>query len=1210
MTQRNISLTQEMRRRILILDGAMGTMIQRAGLPDEAFTVKGFNGGRPAAGCNDVLNLTSPQTIAGIHDAYIAAGADIIETNTFNANAVSLGDYGMEPLVREINLQGARIAREAADKAPRKVWVAGSIGPTNKSLSMELGNDNPDRLTFGGLRDAYREQISALMEGGVYLLLFETIFDGINARAAAVAMDEAFTRAGRAIPCIFSMTLTENGRTLTGQSPEAFIDTIASANPAAICLNCGFGAEQMAPHIRALAGQPYATGAYPNAGLPDALGQYSGTAESMAAVMTPLLRDGGLNIVGGCCGTTPEHIAMLAKAARRCAPRAIPEASGRLRLSGLDTLKVSGDFIRVGERCNVAGSRKFLRLVSEGKTDEAMEIARKQIADGAAVIDVNMDDAMLDSAAETVKFLRCLASDVATARVPVMIDSSHWPTIEAALEVIQGHPVVNSISLKEGEEEFIRRARHIKAAGASMVVMAFDEKGQADTFERKTEICGRAYRLLTTEAGVSPDDIIFDPNELTVATGIDAHRRYALDFLKATRWIKDNLPGARVSGGVSNLSFAFRGNNQVREAMHAIFLREAVRCGLDMAIVNPAASFDTAGIDPRLAGAIEDVIFDRSDDATDRLVAIAGEMKSGASLKTGRQEPEPAAETDSAEKLIRHIASGNNEGLTGLIDRELKRLGSATAVIEGPLMKGMDRIGEDFGEGRAFLPQVVKSADTMRRAVDYLTPLIESSGTGRNAGKVVIATVKGDVHDIGKNIVAVVLRCAGFEVTDLGVMVPGAEIIEKAKATGADIIALSGLITPSLEEMCAVAALMEREGMRIPLMVGGAAASAIHTAVKIAPLYSGPVVYTRDAASVPPAARRFSGKDRDRETAELKTAQGEIRERFLRRDSSAMTLAEARRRRTVVREETHRPLWEGRTDLAISRAEAREWINWRAFFTAWKMDASMASIADIRGCDHCRAQWLASTDSSAMRKATEAMQLFKDANRMLDSMCGRNTPPLKARVAILPARSTDSDEIIIRNGDCDMVLPVMRQLHAPDNGTTLSLADFIGRGSDFIGAFAVTAGTELQEMAAKYRENNDEYRALLCQSLTDRLAEAATEIMHHKVRKSIWGYAPLEDSEPRRLLRQDYQGIRPAVGYPSLPDQSLVFDLDRILDYKSMGITTTENGALSPPATTTGLMIAHSEAKYFVIGEISEEQREDYAGRRNMSADELKRFIP
>ncbi|MDE6489841.1 MAG: methionine synthase [Muribaculaceae bacterium] len=1197
-------------QRVLVLDGAMGTMIQAAGLDESDFRGSRFAGSTPALkGLNDILVITRPEVILGIHRQYIEAGADIITTDSFNANAISLADYGLAEMAEEINTEAARLARRAADEAPERRWVAGSMGPTNRSLSIP----DDSGTTFDDLARAYETQARGLILGGVDLLLIETIFDGLNAKAAVYGSRRAMVATGIRLPLMLSVTLTEAGRTLSGQTLDALAASVSHASPWAISLNCGFGADGLVPHLSSMQPIAAAIGVYPNAGLPNAMGQYDETPATMAAKLKPVLDRRMINIVGGCCGTTPDHIAAIAAIARKARPRTVPQHRSSLMLAGLETLEVTPErnFINIGERCNVAGSRKFLRLIKEGAMDQAEEIARSQVEAGAQMIDINMDDAMLDSRAEMVRFISRIATVPEIARVPTVIDSSDWNTVTAALKCVQGRPVVNSISLKEGEEAMLHKAREIHELGAAMVVMAFDEQGQADTFERRIEIASRAYNLLTSQGGIPPCDIIFDPNILTIATGIEEHADYATDFLRATEWIKSNLPGAKVSGGVSNLSFALRGNNYVREAMHAVFLYHAVARGMDMAIVNAAALMPVDEIPDELRTAIEDVILNRRHDATDRLIAIASEIKTGSA--TGSTAVADNTAASASQQLTRLLVKGSIDGMETLMDQAIAEAGSAMALIDGALMEGMNHVGELFGQGRMFLPQVVKSARAMKHAVDLLTPIIESEKSSANrstSGKIVLATVKGDVHDIGKNIVGVVMNCNNFDITDLGVMVPGEEIVDRAMDENADFIGLSGLITPSLTEMCHVASVMEQRGLSIPLLIGGATASELHTAVKIAPLYSGPVVYTRDAAALPAVCRHLADDNTRQQFIEaLRDRQRQLRDSYTAHNQQPpLTLAQARSRRlsyTVPPQQA--PVQQGITDMTITIAQARKAINWRPFFTAWGLDASLASIAEIGGCDHCAAQWLASMPQDKRAKASEAMQLFKEASRALDrlELMTDPTPAITARIALLPAASQGDDIIIaLPEGSDTLTIPTMRQQAATADSTELrlALADFVypagddGTMHDHIGIFAVTTGEVIENLIADMKKSGNDAGAILYQSVADRLAEAATEIMHTHVRQRLWGYGE--------------GGIRPAVGYPSLPDQSLVHELDKVIDYKHIGITVTPHGALKPAASTTGLLIARNDARYFVLGSISDEQKADYARRRGMSPDSLAAYLP
>ena len=1200
-------LVESIKRRILVLDGAMGTMIQSFKLNEPDFRGTEFSDWHlPLKGCNDILSITRPEVIKEIHRRYLEAGADIIETNSFNSNAVSLADYGLESYVERLNRSAALTAREAVDEwmkanPTKRCWVAGSIGPTGKSLSMAAGDDDYSskenaEFNWDTLVKTYIDQTSALIEGGVDILLIETAFDTLNAKAAIFAARRAMERCGVRLPVIISTTLTESGRTLSGQTPEAFVASVAHADAFAIGLNCGFGAEGMMKHLEAIKNIPYPTVAYPNAGLPNVMGEYDETPDSMAEKVRRIISHGLVNIIGGCCGSTPAHISRLARIASEYPPRTVPPRQNKMELSGLEALTVAPErrFLNVGERCNVAGSRKFLRLIKERSMDEAVEIARNQVEAGAQVIDINMDDSMLDALHELPSFLYRIGAEPEVARVPVMIDSSKWDVIEASLKCVQGHPIVNSLSLKEGEEAFIRKASLVKDYGASLIVMAFDEQGQADTFERKIEVCKRAYGILTEKVGFKSADIVFDPNILTVATGIEAHDRYAIDFIRATEWIKANLPGAKVSGGVSNLSFAFRGNNYVREAMHAVFLYHAIKAGMDMAIVNAANLLNVDDIEKPLRDAIEDVILCRRNDATERLVDIAEEIKNSRSGESKASEQNnPSTPLSTEETIKRLVVRGSSEGLENALDAAINDGNTAMSIIDGPLMSGMNHVGRLFGEGKMFLPQVVKSARTMRLAVEWLTPHIEKEKSHTTAAKckIVMATVKGDVHDIGKNIVEVILNCNGIDIFDMGVMVPGEDIVNKALEVNADFIGLSGLITPSLEEMCEVAKIMERRNMSIPLLVGGATTSAMHTAVKIAPCYSGPVIHTHDAASLPPIIQRYMDPSTRAELIEQNSkTQEELRLKNSRR-SDSLSAEDARAMRPRLSYDVRDPNRKGIIDLSLPIDKVREFINWRPFMTAWGLDASLASVAEVGGCDHCRAQWLAATPTEDINKAAQAMQLHKEALRVVDRLAdGILRDGIKARVAILPASSTPEDSIVMEYNREEITLPTPRQRSACSEAEErLALSDFIaprkpdGKPADWIGLFAVTVGNEVDGMARKLHEEGDEYRSLLYQTVAHRLAEAATEYLHLLVRTQLWGYS--DESYPGKINLRDlkYEGIRPAVGYPSLPDQKLVFTTGKVLDYQSLGITLTENGALLPSATTTGLIIAHPKSRYFIV---------------------------
>lgn len=1213
----SLELIEEVKNRVLVLDGAMGTMIQRCELNEADFRGSEFAAWQcNLKGCNDLLCITAPAVVKDIHRQYLDAGADIIETNSFNANSISLADYALEKEVERINLAAVTVAREAADEymaanPHRRCWVAGSVGPTSKSLSMTSTLD--DDVSWDALVDTYITQMRTLIKGGVDLLLIETIFDTLNAKAATYAARRAMEQEGVRVPLMISVTLTESGRTLSGQTLDAFVTSIAHCQPLSIGLNCGFGADTMAPYIEALQSVPFAVSMHANAGLPNEMGEYDETPLTMAQKVTPLIEKGLVNIIGGCCGTTPAHIKAIKNTQLKIHNSVFRHSSKSVGisenpcesyLSGLENFVVSPErnFVNIGERCNVAGSRKFLRLINEGSIDEALQIACSQVEAGAQIIDINMDDAMLDAQKEMAGFITKLGEEPLTARVPFMIDSSKWEVITTALKLVQGKPIVNSISLKEGEDAFVAKARHIREMGAAVVVMAFDEKGQADTFDRRVEICSRAYNILTNEVKFPACDIIFDPNVLAVATGIEAHNSYALDFIRATEWIKQNLPGAKVSGGVSNLSFSFRGNNYIREAMHALFLYHSVKVGMDMAIVNAASLMPVDDIPADVRTAIEDVLFNRDDDATARLIDVAQRIKEQMSgNKDNATHREQATENLSpAQKIERLLIKGSTEGLEPLLLQVLENEGSALGVINNVLMPAMNTVGRMFADGRLFLPQVVKSAQTMKQAVNILTPTIEKERgerkeeRGKNkedlheisAGfndlgvkeskmlRMVLATVKGDVHDIGKNIVAVIMSCNGIDVIDMGVMVPAEDIISKAVETDADFIALSGLITPSLEEMCNVARLMQQRGLSIPLLIGGATTSELHTAVKIAPCYKNVVLYAKDAAAIPEKVSQLTNPETaPKFIASLKARQQQLRDEHLQ-NKATITIEQARLNRLPYGDNIviPTPRQPGLHDLRISVSDARTHINWRAFFAVWKLDPSFASLAQIEGCDHCRAQWLAAVPQKHRSKAAEAMQLYKEANHVLDYLESKLPNGIAARVVIMPAGSRNED-IVYRFGSETYTLSTPRQLSG--EAPLLSLADYIkpiandGVLGDWIGAFAVTVGTDVQHIINKHHENGNEYEALLLQSIADRLAEAATEVMYSQVRRHLWDF--------------EAKGIRPAIGYPSLPNQRLVFEADKVLKYAQLDITLTENGAMYPQASTTGYIIAHPHARYFAI---------------------------
>lgn len=1188
----SILLIEEVNKHIIVLDGAMGTMIQQYKLSESDFRGTQYDTWScNLSGCNDILCVTAPHVIKEIHMQYLNAGASLIETNSFNANAYSLADYGLDQEVESINLAAAKVAREAVDEfmqshPMRKCWVVGSVGPTSKSLSM--ASTLFDDITWDSLVETYIVQMRALIKGGVDAIMIETIFDTLNAKAATYAARRAMEQEGVRVPLMISVTLTENGRTLSGQTLEAFVASIAHSEPLSIGLNCGFGADAMLPYVEALQSVPFAVSMHANAGLPNEMGEYDETPATMAQKIAPILEKRWINIIGGCCGTTPAHIKAISDVCQKMGEKArtydskdsLQISAPELVLAGLEPFVISPqrNFVNVGERCNVAGSRKFLRLINEGNIAEALQIACSQVTAGAQIIDINMDDAMLDAEKEMSRFIVMLNDEPTTARVPYMIDSSKWEVIASALKYVQGKPIVNSISLKEGEDAFIAKARYIREMGAAVVVMAFDEAGQADSYERRIEICDRAYEILTQKVKFPASYIIFDPNILAVATGIERHNSYAIDFIRATEWIKKNLPGAKVSGGVSNLSFSFRGNNYIREAMHALFLYYAIKVGMDMAIVNAATLMPVDDIPSEVRTAIEDVLFNSDADATSRLIEVAQRIKDsaiGSPISQSSIEV-PIENLTPAQHVERLLIKGSVDGLEENIVKVCDCEGSALNVIDRVLMPAMNKVGKMFADGKLFLPQVVKSAQTMKCAVEILTPIIETEKNEADvvisaaARRVVIATVKGDVHDIGKNIVSVILSCNGYEVIDMGVMVPTEDIIARAIEVDADFIALSGLITPSLDEMCHVARLMEQNGIKIPLLIGGATASETHTAVKIAPCYSGLVVYIKDAAMIPSELDSINNPQTvDEYTQRHKHNQQQLREAYSA-SLPGYTVEEARACRFDYGDDTVVPAPNrcGLHDLSISISEARKLINWRAFFAEWKFDASFAEIVNYQECD----KWLELVNFMQHDKALQAMRLYKDANESLDYLEKELADGLLARVVLMPAGSRDED-IIYNYGGENFTLHAPRQ----QKGTAplLSLADFIkaigedGVLDDWIGTFVVTVGKHMQEIIDAHKKCTDQYKALLYQSVAHRLAEAATEAMYRHVRRSLWGF--------------DAKGIRPAIGYPSLPNQREVFLVDKILNYSELGVSLTENGALYPSASTTGFIIAHPHARYFQL---------------------------
>lgn len=1194
----------DLSKKIWVLDGAMGTMIQKYDLDEKDYRGQRFlNWDKCLRGCNDILVLTLPDKIKEIHEKYIEAGADIIETNSFNSNTISLSEYGLQDYVTEINTVAARLAREVADEfmlkdSSRQIYVAGSIGPTSRSLVLSDGIDS-NSIEWDDLEKVYSEQAVALIDGGVDLLIIETIFDGLNAKCALHSVCKVMQQIDREVPIMLSVTLTENGRLLSGQTLEAFVAAVSNFPLISIGINCGFGAEGMLPHIEKLSNTLHCgVSVYPNAGLPNELGEYSETPQTMKSQIEKMLQRGWLNIVGGCCGTTPEHIRAIADITKEYSPREIPIlATGekKMILSGLELLTILCDnsFISVGERCNVAGSRKFLRLIKEDKIDEAVEVAALQIKAGAKIIDINMDDAMLDAPIKMSEFLKRIAIEPEVAKVPIMVDSSDWNVIKKSLKLIQGKPIINSISLKEGEDAFLEKAKIIKDYGAAVVVMCFDENGQADIFERKIEIAQRAYNLLTQKVGFNPTDIVIDPNILTIATGIEEHRKYAIDFIRSIEWIKQHLPGAKVSGGVSNLSFAFRGNNFIREAMHSIFLHHCRQFGMDMAIINVATVMPLNEISQDVRDAIEDVIFDRDSNAVVRLVEVANRLYNAQNpeiKKNGKTEEKVLDPSKLAEE---YIVKGKFDDIKQLLGSLLESGMTAYDIINGPLMRGMNRVGDLFSKGEMFLPQVVKSAGVMKKAVEILTPILEEEKKKNESksGKIVLATVKGDVHDIGKNIVSVILDCSGYNVIDLGVMVPPEQIIDVAEKENADVIGLSGLITPSLDEMRKVAEKMDERGLNIPLFVGGAATSSLHTAVKIAPAYSGAVVHTQDAAILPSVMADFVDKKRVSKAVEsLKAEQENVRNAYVLKidKNNLLSIEEARQRKFCYDWSNYQSKVNetGMADYYLSISEVRQIINWRAFLIAWKIDASFADLVNVSGCDHCKAQWLASLKESDRQKASEAMQLIKDAERVIDFIEEHSRFGIIMRVKWCNAISQEED-IVLSDSLRTVIIPTLRQQTVrEENANCLALSDYVSPISDKVGLFVATVGEDIERMIAYHKHSGDNYKALLYQSVADRLVEAATEFFHSK-----------------------YGGIRPAIGYPSLPDQSLVHIIKEELNFDEIGVRVTENGAMMPHATISGLFITHPQSQYFVLGSIGDEQRCQYAIKRGMTIEESYKWI-
>jgi 5-methyltetrahydrofolate--homocysteine methyltransferase len=1220
------SIETELRRlaaeRILVLDGAMGTMIQALGLDEEGYRGARFDAwNREVRGNNDLLNLSRPDDVRAIHLAYFRAGADIVCTNTFSSTRIAQADYGMQEIAYELNVAGARLVREAAVEAERedglRRFIAGAIGPTNRtaSISPDVANPGFRAITFDELREAYGEQVRGLLDGGADVLLIETIFDTLNAKAALYAIAEVSEARNVRVPVMISGTITDrSGRLLSGQTPAAFWHSVRHAAPLSIGLNCALGAREMRAHIAEI-GRIADTlvCAYPNAGLPNEFGLYDESPEYMAELIGEFAASGLVNIVGGCCGTTPAHIRAIARAVEGKAPRAIPEVPQRLRLSGLEpfTLTPEIPFVNVGERTNVTGSAKFRKLVTAGDYAAALAIASEQVENGAQIIDVNMDEGLLDSEKAMTTFLNLVAAEPEIARVPVMVDSSKFAVIEAGLKCLQGKSVVNSISMKEGEEEFIRHAKIVRRHGAAVVVMAFDEKGQADTIERKREICARAYDILVNRVGFPPEDIIFDPNIFAIATGMEEHDGYGVAFIEGARWIREHLPHVHISGGVSNLSFSFRGNESVRQAMHSVFLYHAIGAGMDMGIVNAGQIAVYDDLDPELREACEDVVLNRRRDAAERLLALAERFRNQGHE---RKEADLAwREWPVGKRLAHALVHGVTDFIIEDVEEARQKADRPLSVIEGPLMDGMNIVGDLFGSGKMFLPQVVKSARVMKQAVAYLMPYMEQEkeandkGQSSSNGKIVMATVKGDVHDIGKNIVGVVLQCNNYQVVDLGVMVPAAKILETARAEGADIIGLSGLITPSLDEMCHVAAEMERQGFELPLLIGGATTSRVHTAVKIHPNYRrGQAVYVTDASRAVAVTSSLMSAGRAGYVADIRSEYAKIAAAHARSQDEKLRLSLEAARANALKLDWSgayappRPAFTGFrmfTDYAL--AELVDYIDWSPFFATWELTGKFPAILDDA------------------KYGAAARGLYEDARIMLETIISQRWFRAQAAVGFWPANSQGDDILLYADEERDKPATVLhtlrQQLTRREGRANVALSDFVApRASglaDYVGAFAVTAGLGEAEVAARLKGANDDYSAIMVSALADRLAEAFAERMHERVRKELWAYAADEAFTSHDLIAEKYRGIRPAPGYPAQPDHTEKAALFGLLKESRIGVTLTESFAMWPGASVCGLYFSHPESHYFGVGKIERDQVEDYARRKGWTVEEAERWL-
>ena len=1212
------------RDRILILDGAMGTQIQDLGLSEDDYTGHGagcachIHSDHPQKGNNDLLNLTRPEAIEEIHYRYAKAGADIVETNTFSSTTIAQADYGLQDKVYDLNVEGARLARAALDRATaedgRPRFVAGALGPTNRTASISPDVNNPGfrAVTFDQLATAYAEQIRGLMDGGADLILIETIFDTLNAKAAVFACEQVFVEKNLRLPVMISGTITDlSGRTLSGQTPTAFWHSIRHAQPLTIGLNCALGAEAMRPHLAEISDvADTLVCAYPNAGLPNEMGAYDETPAQMAAQVAEFAREGLVNIVGGCCGSTPEHIRAIAEAVAGIAPREIPEIAPALRLSGLEPFTKTADipFVNVGERTNVTGSARFRKLITNGDFAAALDVARDQVENGAQIIDINMDEGLIDSEKAMVDYLNLIASEPDIARVPIMVDSSKWEVIEAGLKCIQGKPVVNSISLKEGEEAFLHHARLCRAYGAAVVVMAFDETGQADTENRKVEICTRAYEILTQEVGFPPEDIIFDPNIFAVATGIEEHDNYGVDFINATRRIVQTLPHVHISGGVSNLSFSFRGNEPVREAMHAVFLYHAIQAGMDMGIVNAGQLAVYDQIDEELREACEDVVLNRRADSTERMLELAEKYRGEGGAKA--REKDMSWREWPVEKRLEHaLVNGITEFIEGDTEEARAKADRPLHVIEGPLMAGMNVVGDLFGAGKMFLPQVVKSARVMKQAVAYLLPYMEAekaaSGEANTNGKILMATVKGDVHDIGKNIVGVVLACNNYEIIDLGVMVPATKILEVAKTEKVDVIGLSGLITPSLGEMVHVASEMEREGFHIPLLIGGATTSRVHTAVKINPRYhKGQTVYVTDASRAVGVVSNLLSDQKADYVANIRSEYEDVAEKYNRGDKNKRRLPLADARGNAVKvdfanwQATAPQFFGPRVIEDFDLAEIARYIDWTPFFQTWEMKGVYPRILDDA------------------KQGEAARALFADAQAMLEKIVREGWFKPRAVVGFWPANRIGDDIRLYtdesRSQDLATFHTLRQQVEKREGRPNVALSDFVAPVGqpDYVGGFVVTSGPQDHEIAARFKAEADDYSAIMVQALSDRFAEALAEMMHERVRRTHWGYAAGEDFSNEELVAESYAGIRPAPGYPAQPDHTekrTLFDLLNATE--ATGVELTESMAMWPGSSVSGLYIGHPEAYYFGVAKVEADQVADYAARKGMDLAEAERWL-